>query len=117
MARKIESKSIENGVVTIKVANGEEVSYDFNVLPENIRAKLGPFGLDHKLANAGAGKTGQDLIDAMNTMYTALKKGDWKTKIAAPKVSKASIKEKLAGLTEGEASAAMDLLNKLGFSL
>ena len=117
MARKIESKSIENGVVTVKVNGVGEASYDFNTLPGPIRSKLGPFGLDHKLANAGAGKTGQDLVDAMNTMYNALAKGDWKTKIAAPKVSKASIKEKLAGLTEGEASAAMELLNKLGFSL
>ena len=117
MARKIESKSIENGIVTVKVNGVEEVSYDFNTLPGPIRSKLGPFGLDHKLANAGAGKTGQDLVDAMNTMYTALSKGDWKTKIAAPKVSKASIKEKLAGLTEDEANAATELLNKLGFSL
>ena len=117
MAKKTESKSIENGVITMEIVGVGEVSYDFNALPDNIKAQLGPFGLDHKLANAGAGKSGQDLKDAMDTTYKALMDGQWKVRVAAPKVSKASIKEKLASFTAEEAEAAKSLLEKLGFSI
>lgn len=118
MAKKIESKEITDNRITYKVLGVEEpVSYSVAELPENIKTHLVAFGLDHKLANSGAGKTGQDMVDAMDVTYDALAKGQWAVRIAQPKLSKKSLTEKLSQLDPEESSLAIDLLKKLGINL
>lgn len=107
------------GIVTMKEkVTGVELSFDFNDLPEPIQAKLGPFGLGHKLGDAAAGKEGQAAIDAINKVWKGLSDNDWSVRApAGEKVSKKSILDKLAGLSEAEQEIAKKLLDKLGLTL
>ena len=90
--RKLQ-KGIEGTVVTIKEAVTESnLTFDFATLPDGIQAKLGPFGLGHKLGDAAAGKEGQEAVDAINKVWDGLMNNDWSVRApAGEKVSKSSI--------------------------
>ena len=89
MAKKLE-KNIEEAQVKISVLNGAkgEMVFDFNALPDDIKTSLGPFGLNHKLGDAAAGKEGTDAEDAITRVWEGLLAGDWSVRApASPKVS------------------------------
>ena len=115
--RKIKklSKEIEGSIISISVEGGPAVTYDFATLPKDIRAKLGPFGLSHKLGDAAAGKSGNEAEEAIKKVFEGLMAGDWTTRApAAPKVTKKAINEGLSNMDPAEAEAAKALLAKLG---
>ena len=123
-------KKIEENLVTFTFLeeDGEtmtEVIYDFNTLPAEIQAHLGPFGLAHKLGDAAASSdTAQDRLEAINRVYDALKSGDWSVRKAVdpnkektPKVTKKSLLAGLAAMSPEEAEMARGILAKLGMAL
>jgi hypothetical protein len=112
-------KSFEGTIVTLtEGATGTVMNFDFNDLSAEIQAKLGPFGLGHKLGDAGAGKTGQEVVDSITKVWNGLMANDWTVRApAAEKISKSDVKSKIAGLSEEEQGVAMALLAKLGFKL
>jgi hypothetical protein len=112
------SKEIEGSIITISVEGGAPLVYDFASLPKDIRAKLGPFGLGHKLGDAAAGKSGAEAEEAINKVFEGLASGDWTTRApAAPKLTKKSIAENLGNLDEAGQAAARELLAKLGINI
>lgn len=119
MAAKKLTKEIKDKVITItEGTTGTAMAFDFSSLPANIQAKLGPFGLGHKLGDAAAGKEGQEAVDSVNKVFDGLKAGDWSVRApAGPKVSKKDMTEKLSSLSEAEQEAAKALLAKLGVIL
>lgn len=111
-------KGIEGSIVTITVAGHEPKTYDFNELPEDIRAKFGPFGLGHKLGDSAAGKSGTEAVEAIDKVWEGLMSGDWTTRApAAPKLTKKSISEAMDNLDDDQKEAAAALLAKLGITL
>lgn len=112
-------RSITGTVVTFtEQTTGKTVTYDFATLPTDIQAKLGPYGLNQKLGDSGAGKSGQEALDAIQKCFEALAKGDWSFRApAAPKITVDSVKEKLANMSEAEQEMAKKLLAGLGLNL
>jgi hypothetical protein len=112
------SKAIEGSVITIEVLGQTTETYDFNSLPAEIQAKLGPFGLASKLGDCAAGREGADAAEAIKKAFDGMLAGDWTVRApAAPKVTISSIKENLAKLSDTEREAAMALLAGLGVKL
>jgi hypothetical protein len=113
------TRSIDGTVVKfVEATTGSELTYDFASLPADIQAKLGPYGLNQKLGDAAAGKSGQEAIDAIAKVFTALQAGDWSFRApAAAKVTVADIKTKLEGMTDAERDMASQLLAKLGVKM
>ena len=111
-------RAIEGSVVTIEVLGQATNTYDFNSLPAEIQAKLGPFGLASKLGDCAAGREGADAAGAIKKAFDGMLVGDWTVRTAAaPKVTISSIKENLAKLSDTEREAAMALLAGLGVKL
>lgn len=116
-AKKL-SKGIEGTTVTITVLGFEPMKFDFATLPADIQAKLGPFGLGHKLGDAAAGREGTDAVEAINKVMEGLVKGDWSVRApAAPKITMASIRENLDKLSPKEQEAAKKLLASIGMAV
>lgn len=116
--KKLTKAIMENEVSITEVEGSVTMKFNFNSLPKSIQEKLGPFGLGHKLGDAAAGKSGEDAVKAIQVVWEGLMKGDWSTRApAAPKVSKASLNEKLSTMSDKEQKIARDLLAKLGLSL
>lgn len=118
--RKKLAKGIEGTVVKITVLGGEkgEMSFDFSVLPAEIQAKLGPFGLGHKLGDAAAGTAGKDAEAAIQKVWDGLVASDWSVRAPAqPKIAVSTITNNLAALSPEEQEAAKAALAKLGISL
>ena len=116
--RKI-AKSITDTVVTIEVLGQSVATYDFASLPEDIKAKLGVFGLSSKLGDAAAGKSGSDAAAAIAKVYEALVAGEMTARSASssPKATMNSIRENLAKLSPEERATAEALLAGLGVKL
>ena len=78
-------KEIDGTVIKIKAVNGAqgEQLFDFTTLPEDIQAKLGPFGLSHKLGDSAAGKAGTDAEDSIAKVWEGLMSGDWSVRAPA----------------------------------
>lgn len=116
MAKKL-TKVIEGTVIKL-TADGKTKSYDFAKLPKEIQAKLGPFGLGHKLGDAAAGKAGADIFKSIDTVFDGLIAANWSVRApAGEKISKASINEGMGKLSEKEQAAAKALLEKLGIKM
>ncbi len=112
------AKEIEGSVVKISVDGGSTMEFDFMQLPKDIRVKLGPFGLGHKLGDSAAGKNGAEAEESINKVWEGLMSGDWTTRApAAPKLTKKNIAEGLGNLSGDEAEAARALLAKLGINI
>lgn len=118
--RKLTKELTEEGVVKITAiggANGEQV-YDFNILPETIQSKLGPFGLSHKLGDAAAGKSGADAEESITKVWDGLMSGDWSVRApATPKVSVKALVDKMSALPPEAQEQARALLASLGVDL
>lgn len=120
MAAKKLQKKVDGNVVTINAIEGAkgEMTFDFLSLPTEIQAKLGPFGLGHKLGDAAAGKTGADAEEAITKVWEGLMANDWTTRApAAPKVSTKTITDNLGTLSSEEQLAAIAILQKLGLKI
>lgn len=120
MAKKKMTKEIEGNVVSITVIDGEKgtVAYDFFTLPAEIQAKLGPFGLNHKLGDSAAGKSGVEAEEAITKVFEGLMNSDWSVRApAAPKVSTKTIATNLGSLSKKEQNAAIEVLQRLGINI
>jgi hypothetical protein len=120
MAAKKLEKKIEGTVVTINAVNGEkgQMDFDFTSLPQDIQAKLGPFGLGHKLGDSAAGKEGKDAEEAIIKVWEGLVAGDWSVRApAAPKVSTKVIADNFSNLSQEEQNAAKAVLASLGIKI
>jgi len=120
MAKKKMSKEIDGTNVRITVVDGEKgaVDFDFAALPAEIQAKLGPFGLNHKLGDAAAGKKGVEAEEAISKVFTGLMNSDWSVRApAAPKVSTKTIATNLESLSKKEKNAAIEVLQRLGINI
>lgn len=116
MARKME-KEINGTVVSINVFGGSrgKQDFDYNSLPETIKDKLGPFGLNHKLGDSGAGKTGPEAEEAVLKVWEGLQNGEWTVREpAAPKVPVKTVMANLEALPEEQKAAAYATLQALG---
>ena len=109
----------EKGVVSFKIlSDGSEVVCDTNKLPAEIKSKLIPLAISHRIGDAAAGRDGKDAFESMSKVWDGLMKGNFTIRTAAKKgVSKADIKAKLDSLKGKEATAAAELLEKLGITL
>ena len=118
MAKKAKklTKEIVGTVVKIdEVITGIKMEFDFAKLPAEIQAKLGPFGLSHKLGDAAAGCSGQEAVDSINKVFDGLKSGNWAVRAAkGESVSMNAISAGIDKLPPKEAEAAKALLLKLG---
>jgi hypothetical protein len=118
--KKLEKDLTEHPLVKITAMGGNQgqVVYDFTDLPEDIQAKLGPFGLGHKLGDAAAGKRDVEAEEAIARVWQGLMDGDWSVRApAAPKVSLKAIVDNYEMLTEGEKDTAKALLTSLGMKI
>lgn len=113
------TKVIEGTKLTITEGVTKAVLvFDFAGLPEEIQAKLGPYGMSQKLGDAAAGKSGQEAVDAINTVFKGLSEGNWTVRApAGEKISKKEIEGNLAALPEEEKEAARALLERMGIKL
>ncbi|MCK5015672.1 MAG: hypothetical protein KAS32_01255 [Candidatus Peribacteraceae bacterium] len=120
MAKKKMIKRIKGTVVAIEVLDGKLgiVDYDFASLPADIQEKLGPFGLNHKLGDSAAGKTGIEAEESIQKVFEGLRNNDWSVRApAAPKVSTKTIATNLSSLSEKEQNAAIEVLQRLGINI
>lgn len=118
--RRLEkSVNYETGVVTVKVlSTGQELVCDTNLLPEGIKAKLIPLAINHRIGDSAAGLDGAEAFDSMKKVWDGLVAGNFSIRQPAKVgISKSAITEKLASLTGKEATAAAELLKKLGIEL
>lgn len=120
MAKKKMTKEIDGSIIKITVLDGEKgaVDYDFTKLPADIQAKLGPFGLNHKLGDSAAGKKGMEAEEAISKVFEGLMDSNWSVRApAAPKVSTKTIATNLSSLSEKEQNAAIEVLQRLGINI
>jgi hypothetical protein len=114
------TKGIEGTVVSIEAIGGSlgNRNFDFAALPPDIQAKLGPFGLGHKLGDAAAGKTGSEAEESITKVWEGLMAGDWSVKApATPRVSVKALLDKVSSLPAGTQQAAKELLASLGIEV
>jgi len=120
MSKKKMDKTIEDSVVSITLLDGTmgKMDFDFNLLPADIQTKMGPFGLNHKLGDSAAGKTGAEAEEAINKVWQGLMEGDWNVRApAAPKVSTKVIADNFSNLSADEQNAAKAVLEALGIKV
>jgi hypothetical protein len=118
-AKKL-AKEIEGTIVQITAAGGTkgQMLFDFNELPADIQAKLGPFGLGHKLGDAAAGKEGAEAEEAIEKVFAGLKSGDWSVRApAGPRVSIKALADNVSKLDPASQEAAKALLTSLGVKI
>ena len=118
-AKKL-AKEIEGEMVKITVGDGTkgEMVFLFTDLPADIQAKLGPFGLGHKLGDAAAGKEGAEAEEAINKVFDGLKSGDWSVRApAGPRVSIKALADNVSKLDPASQEAAKALLTSLGVKI
>lgn len=118
MAKKVKKlgKEIVGTVVKIaEVVTGKLMEFDFSKYPKEIQEKLGPFGLNHKLGDAAAGKSGQEAVDAIMKVHEGLMKGDWSVHVApGERIAISTVNANIEKLPPAQQAAARELLIKLG---
>jgi len=119
--RKLEKDlSSSPGMVCITVLGGVKgkMTFDPTELTEEIRSKLIPFGLGHKLGDSAAGREGTDAEEAIEKVWEGLLKSDWTVRAPAqPKVSLKDVTANLSALNEEEQAEAKALMLKLGIKI
>jgi len=112
-------KVIKGTVVEIEVVGGSgKKEYDFSKLPPKIQASLGPFGLNHKLGDSAAGKSGAEAEKAVQHVWDGLMKGEWTVRApAAPKIKVSEVTDKYANMTKAQKDAAVKAMKELGISI
>jgi hypothetical protein len=126
MAAKKLGKKIEGSEVLFSVGGTDEViRYDSATLPQEIKDRLIPFGLGHKLGDAAASsKTPEESKLAIQKVWDGMLASNWTTRTPAeegeakaPKISQKTIMANLAKLPPEQQEAAKSLLLAMGFSL
>jgi len=116
--KKLDKVPKDNGVEITVVSIGEGNFYCVDELSDDIKRKLMVHGLSQVLGDAAAGRDGQDAKEAIERRWETLKSGEWTAKrAAAPKLSKAELERRLAGLEDDERQAIIDALAKVGINL
>jgi len=119
--RKLEKDlATQPGKVIIKVlgGSGSELVFDPADLTEDIRLKLIPFGLGHKLGDSAAGREGMDAEEAILKVWEGLKASDWSVRAPAqPKVSLKDVLANVNALPEEQRPQAIALLKELGIKV
>ena len=113
-------KTITGTEVHITVVNGNngEQVYDFDLLPDDIKVKLGPFAVSHKLGDAAAGKSGTVAEEAIEKVWLGMMDNDWSVRApATPKVSIKAVADNFVNLDASEQEAAKALLVSLGIKI
>lgn len=110
------TKKIEGSIIFItEVTTNTTVSLDTSKCPQDIQAKLVPFGASHKMGDAAAGLTGQEAVDAMQKVADGLMKGEWAVRgVKGESISMNALNSGIEKLPPKEAAAAKALLIKLG---
>jgi hypothetical protein len=113
------SKTYTGSVVTITESSTDKtLVFDISTLSSEIQENLKMHGAIQKLGDAASGKSGQDAVDAIQTVWDGLVAGNWTVRApATPKVTKSDIKNNLENLSADDKAAAQALLEKLGIKL
>lgn len=118
MPKKLEKDlATKPGKVLIRAFQGKKGQMEFDpaTLPKEVREKLLPFGLSHKLGDAAAGKDGADAEEAILKVWEGLKSGDWTVRApAAPKVTKKQLSENLEKMDPKKREEAKKMLEAMG---
>ncbi len=115
--RKLGKDILGNLLTITEKTTGQTLTFELAHYSDDIADKLAMYGLSQKLGDAAAGKTGQDIIDAINKVNEGLLANDWSIRApAAPKVTKKDINEKISAMSAEDAAAVKESLAKLGFS-
>jgi hypothetical protein len=113
--KKLGKEIIGNVVKITEVITNTAMEFDFAKLPKEIQAKLGPFGLNHKLGDAAAGCAGQEAVDSIKKVWDGLVGGNWAVRAAkGESVSMSALNSGIDKLPPAEQAAAKALLLKLG---
>ncbi|RLC74773.1 MAG: hypothetical protein DRJ03_31365 [Chloroflexi bacterium] len=116
--KKLDKVPKDNGVEITVVSTGQSGFYSVDELSPDIQRKLMIHGLSQVLGDAAAGRDGEDASEAIQRRWETLKSGEWTAKrAAAPKLSKAELERRLAGLEDDERQAIIDALAKVGINL
>lgn len=124
LGKKIEGNEV---VFTLGEADGEELRFDATTLPEEIKARLIPFAVGHKLGDAAASsKTVDEIKAAINRVWDALMANTWtsraptvegEAKEKTPKISKKTILANLEKLPPEQQESAKILLAAMGITV
>ena len=116
--KKLNKTPLDDGITIAVVSTGWEETFKVDELSPDIQRKLMIHGLSQVLGDAAAGRDGEEASEAIQRRWETLKGGEWTAKrAAAPKLSKAELERRLAGLSEDERAAIVDALAKVGINL
>lgn len=121
MAERRMTKRIEGNTIIFTVGE-EELSYNTDFLPAEIKNYLIPFGVGHKLGDsANLAKSEEEIKTCIQKTWDSLMAGNWsvrgEAKTKEPKISKKTILENIEKLPENERDMAKALLAQMGFEL
>lgn len=113
------TKSFEGTVLTLDFVDGSgPKTFDFNDLPKEMQAALGPFGLGHKLSDAASALRGVEAEARVSEVWAGLMANEWSTKgTPTPKVSVNAILDNFGKLSAKEKKSAAALLASLGIEV
>lgn len=99
------SKVMEGSVLVVKeLGTNSIIRYDSTKLNAEVQKHLFYHGLEQKIGDAAAGKSGKDAVDSMNKVWEGLLKGDWTVRApAGEKITKSSVLDKFNAMPEGKA--------------
>jgi hypothetical protein len=109
------SKTFEGDVLVI-TAGDKVMKFDINTYSDAIKHQAMLHGFSQKLGDSAAGcESAAEAAEYIQKTAEALAKGDWTTKSpAGEKITKKSLLDKFAGLSEKERALAEPLMKKLG---
>lgn len=109
----------ENGTVKFTVVStGQDLVCDTKLLPAEIKAKLIPLAISHRIGDAAAGADGVEALTQMQKVWEGLCAGNFTIRTPAKKgLDVAAIKTLIQTLSGKEATAAAALFEKLGIKL
>jgi hypothetical protein len=108
------------GKVIIKVlgGSGKDLIFDPADLNEDVRGKLIPFGLGHKLGDSAAGREGMDAEEAILKVWEGLVSGDWTVRAPAqPKISLKELAANFQNLPDELRPQALEMFAQLGIKI
>lgn len=113
------SRKIEGRVLTItEMETGESISIDADTLSEDIQSRSMMHGLNQKIGDAAAGKTGVEAFKAMTVVAEGIAAGNWAVRAPASKnVSVSDINNALGTMTDEEKKGLLDSLSNAGVDL
>ena len=113
------SRKIDGRVLTItEMETGESISIDADTLSAEIQSRSMMHGLNQKIGDAAAGKTGADAMKAMMVVAQGIVGGNWAVRAPASKnVSVSDINNALGTMSEEERAVLLESFTKAGVDL